>query len=77
MTGVQTCALPILAVPRRELGASAWVALSAEIAGGEPAAPVLFVPTLVVRASTGPVSPQRASAPRASAGPVDTAPVPA
>ena len=72
-----TPALTTMAVPRRELGASAWAALSAEIAGGEPAAPMLFVPTLVVRASTGPVSPQRASAPRASTGPVDTAPVPA
>jgi LacI family transcriptional regulator len=48
-------ALTTMAVPRRELGASAWNALLAEIAGGEPAKPELFSPTLVVRASTGPV----------------------
>jgi len=48
--------LTTVAVPRRELGARAWDALLAEIAGGAPAMPVLFTPTLVVRASTGPVA---------------------
>ena len=53
--GYATPPLTTLAVPRRELGARAWDALLAEISGGEPAAPVLFTPTLVVRSSTGPV----------------------
>lgn len=48
--------LTTVAVPRRELGARAWDALFAEIAGGAPAMPVLFTPALVVRASTGPVA---------------------
>jgi LacI family transcriptional regulator len=48
--------LTTVAVPRRELGARAWDALFAEISGGEPANAVLFTPTLVVRASTGPVA---------------------
>jgi len=47
--------LTTVAVPRRDLGARAWDALFAEIAGGEPARPLLFTPSLVVRASTGPV----------------------
>jgi LacI family transcriptional regulator len=48
--------LTTVAVPRHELGARAWDALFAEIAGGEPARPVVFTPTLVVRSSTGPVA---------------------
>jgi LacI family transcriptional regulator len=53
--GFATPPLTTLAVPRRELGARAWDALAAEIAGGEPAASVVFTPMLVERASTGPV----------------------
>ena len=51
-----TPALTTMAVPRWEVGSRAWDALFVEIAGGEPAQPVLFTPTLVVRASTGPVA---------------------
>jgi LacI family transcriptional regulator len=47
--------LTTLAVPRSLLGEGAWAALSAEISGAAPAAPVVVRPTLVVRASTGPV----------------------
>ena len=54
--GYATPPLTTVAVPRRELGARAWDALFAEIAGGEPARPVLFTPALVVRGSTGPVA---------------------
>ena len=53
--GFATPPLTTLAVPRRELGARAWDALASEIAGGEPVVPVVFTPTLVERASTGPV----------------------
>ena len=52
--GYASPALTTMAVPRSRLGASAWDALVAEIGGGAPAEPVLFTPTLVVRASTAP-----------------------
>ena len=52
--GYASPALTTMAVPRSQLGARAWDALSAEIGGGAPAEPVVFTPTLVVRASTGP-----------------------
>jgi LacI family transcriptional regulator len=55
-------ALTTMAVPRSQLGARAWDALFAEIGGGAPAGPVLFTPTLVVRASTAP-APGRSAEP--------------
>lgn len=44
-------------VPTLRIGDSAWVAMRALLANAEPQMSEMFTPTLVVRESTGPVSP--------------------